>query len=167
MAIPKTLRNFTAFVDGRGYAGKVDEIELPKLTIKTDEYRGGGMDAPVELDVGMEKLEAGITFAEYDPDIFSLFGLTDGNSVGITLRGVRQGDAGIDSVIINVTGIFKELDAGTWKTGETGTLKASLALRYYKLTIAGAALIEIDVENMIRSVGGKDQLAAQRTALGL
>jgi len=48
--LPKILKNFNVFVDGRGYAGKIDEITLPKLTIKTEEYRAGGM--------GMEKLEA-------------------------------------------------------------------------------------------------------------
>jgi UDP-N-acetylmuramoyl-L-alanyl-D-glutamate--2,6-diaminopimelate ligase len=56
--LPKILKNFNVFVDGRGYAGKIDEITLPKLTIKTEEYRAGGMDIPVSIDMGMEKLEA-------------------------------------------------------------------------------------------------------------
>ena len=29
---PRVLKNMNLFVDGRGYAGRVDEIELPKLT---------------------------------------------------------------------------------------------------------------------------------------
>ena len=33
--LPKILKNFNVFVDGRGYAGRVEEITLPKLTIKT------------------------------------------------------------------------------------------------------------------------------------
>ncbi len=56
--LPKILRNFNVFVDGRGYAGKIEEITLPKLTIKTEEYRAGGMDIPISIDMGMEKLEA-------------------------------------------------------------------------------------------------------------
>ncbi|WP_410541965.1 phage major tail tube protein [Wolbachia endosymbiont (group A) of Portevinia maculata] len=64
--LPKILKNFNVFVDGRGYAGKIDEITLPKLTIKTEEYRAGGMDIPINIDMGMEKLEADFTFAEYD-----------------------------------------------------------------------------------------------------
>ena len=31
----KILKNFNLFVDGRGYAGKADEVTPPKLTIKT------------------------------------------------------------------------------------------------------------------------------------
>ena len=49
---PRVLRGFDVFVDGRGYAGKVEELELPKLSIKTEEFRAGGMDVPVELDMG-------------------------------------------------------------------------------------------------------------------
>ena len=46
--LPKILKNFNVFVDGLGYAGRVEEITLPKLTIKTEEYQGAGMSAPVE-----------------------------------------------------------------------------------------------------------------------
>ena len=49
------LKNMSLFVDGRGYAGNVDELNLPKLALKTEEFRGGGMDAPIEIDMGMEK----------------------------------------------------------------------------------------------------------------
>ena len=41
-----------------------------------------------------------------------------------------------------------------------------MAVRYYKLTIAGDDICEIDVDNMIRIVNGTDRLAAQRAALG-
>ena len=165
--LPKKLKNFTAFVDGRGYAGRVSEIELPKLTLKTEEFRAGGMDAPVEIDMGMEKMEASITFAEYDKEIFNQFGLADGNSVGLTLRGALENDKETEQVIINLRGGYKELDSGTWKTGDDSTLKVSVACRYYKLSIDGKELIEIDVENMIRKINGADQLEEQRKALGL
>ena len=53
----KILKNFNLFVDGRGYAGRAEEVTPPKLTIKTEEIRNGGMDAPISVDLGMEKLE--------------------------------------------------------------------------------------------------------------
>lgn len=53
--LPKILKNFNVFVDGRGFAGRAEEITLPKLTIKTEEFLGAGMSAPVEVDMGMEK----------------------------------------------------------------------------------------------------------------
>ncbi|GHM58164.1 MAG: phage major tail tube protein [Candidatus Mesenet longicola] len=166
--LPKILKNFNVFVDGRGYAGRIDEITLPKLTIKTEEYRAGGMDIPVSIDMGMEKLEAELTFAEYDTELFRLFGLTDGNSVPLTLRGgLRGNNNNIEAVVINLRGTFRELDFGNWKPGEKATLKCMVNAHYYKLTIGGKELIEIDAENMMRKINGVDQLALLQTALGL
>jgi P2 family phage contractile tail tube protein len=42
-----------------------------------------------------------------------------------------------------------------------------VGLRYYKLTIGGRELIEIDKVNMIRKIGGLDQLATIRQAIGV
>ena len=164
--LPKILKNFNVFVDGRGYAGKIDEVTLPKLTIKTEEYRVGGMDIPINIDMGMEKLEADFTFSEYDTELFRLFGLINGNSVSLTLRGGMQGND-IEGVIINLRGIFKEFDFGSWKPAEKATLKCTVAAHYYKLTIGGNELIEIDAENMIRKINGVDQMALLQTILGI
>ncbi|MDX5518273.1 MAG: phage major tail tube protein, partial [Wolbachia endosymbiont of Andrena agilissima] len=38
---------------------------------------------------------------------------------------------------------------------------------YYKLTIGGNELIEIDAENMIRKINGVDQMALLQTVLGI
>ncbi|MFT4327273.1 MAG: phage major tail tube protein [Wolbachia pipientis] len=165
--LPKILKNFTAFVDGRGYAGRIDEISLPKLAIKTEEYRGGGMDIPISIDIGMEKLEAELTFAEYDSELFRLFGLINNNAVSLTLRGGLQANNEAESVVVNLRGLFKELDCGSWKPAEKATLKCTVAANYYKLTIDGKELIEIDAENMIRKIDGVDQMASMRTALGI
>ena len=165
--LPKILKNFNAFVDGRGYAGRIEEITLPSLTLKTEEFRAGGMDIPVSLDMGMEKLEAELTFAEYDPELFRLFGLVRNNPVALTLRGGLQGTGEAESVVVYLRGFFKELVQGTWKPGEKATLKTTLSARYYKLTIDQRELIEIDAENMIRIINGVDQLASLRQAIGI
>ena len=165
--LPKKLKKFTAFVDGTGYLGKVEEVEPPKLVVKTEEYRSGGMDASVEIDMGMEKLEATITFAEYSPELFTKFGVIDGADVPFTLRGAIQADSEADAVIIELRGRIRELDPGSWKAGDNTTLKVAVAVRYYKLTIAGKEVVEIDPVNMIRKIGGVDQLASQRAALAV
>lgn len=53
MAVPKHLRFFTLFVDGENEVGKVTSVTLPKLTRKTDSYRGGGMMGAVSIDLGL------------------------------------------------------------------------------------------------------------------
>jgi len=169
VAIQNILKNLNLFVDGRGFAGKVTEIELPKLTMKTSEYRAGGMDAPVEIEMGMEKLETTFTLNGYDPEVLKLFGLAPGNRKPLTLRGTLLDDiTGTEQpVIVNLKGMLREVDMGTWKPGEDATLKMAAALVYYKLTINGIVINEIDVLGMKRIINGVDQLAQTRANLGI
>ena len=55
--LPKIIKDAILTVEGRGYAGIIDNIEWPKITRKTDEYRAGGMFGPVDIDLGQEKME--------------------------------------------------------------------------------------------------------------
>lgn len=165
--IPRVLKNFTLFVDGRGLAGTIDTLTLPKLTTKMEEFRGGGMDAPVELDMGMEKLEGSFALAEYNPDMLALVGLASANTQ-LTARGAirRDGEDAVP-VVVNMTGQVKEWDPGDWKSGDMSTATHAFALRYLKITIGGRVLVEIDTVNMIRRIDGVDQLATIRTAIGV
>jgi uncharacterized protein len=168
MAFPQRLTNFAVFADGKGYVGVAPELNLPKVTSKTEEYRAGGMDTPVEVITGTEKLEASFTLAEYNADVMALWGLTTNAETQFVFRGSlqRQGEDAVAIVAI-LGGRIKELDPGTWKAGEQATLKASLAISYYRLTVDGVDVIEIDALNMKRIVHGVDQLASVRTALGI
>ena len=165
--LPKTLRNMTAFVDGRGYLGKVNSVELPKLTIKTREYRSGGMDVPVEIDTGMEKMEATLAFPEFDREVVGLWGLTEGKDVPITVRGVQTNGQDSEAVVAHLRGTIRTIDPGSWSVGEDAEFKIEMALRYYKLEIGGREVVEIDALNMVRRINRVDILAGQRRALGI
>ena len=162
------LKNMALFVDGRGFAGNVEELTLPKLTLKTEEFRNGGMDAPIEVEIGMEKLESEFTLTRFDKNVLKLFGLAPGQLTPLTIRGAVISDDGTQTaVVVNLQGIVREMDPGNWKPGEKATLKIMMALRYYKLTHGGDVVHEIDIPNMVRTIGGVDQLSAVRSALGI
>jgi hypothetical protein len=162
------LKNMNLFVDGRGLAGNIEEITLPKLTSKTEEFRNGGMDAPIEVEMGMEKLESDFTLTKFSKEVLSLWGLATGNIKPLTIRGSLSSEDGTETgVIINLRGMIKEVDMGSWKPGDKSVTKFAVALRYYKLTVGGQVIHEIDVPNMIRIIGGVDQLATTRANLGL
>jgi P2 family phage contractile tail tube protein len=166
--IPKVLKNFNLFVDGQGYAGRVAELIPPKLTVKTIEHRGGGMDSAVELDMGLEKLSCDFTLDEYDTSVLKLFGLVTGAPVQLTLRGGFDNEAQqVVPVTIQLRGAWRELDFGTWKAGDLTRLKVTVACRYYRLELDGTEMIEIDTVNMVRRIHGVDQLAQLRRAIGL
>ena len=139
----------------------------PKLTIKAEEYQAGGMDAPISIDMGMEKLEASFTLSEYDKDILKQFGLISGNDVQITLRGALQDDKTTSPIIIKLRGMYSEMDMGKFAASEKGTLQCTIACRYYSLEIDGEQLIEIDIDNMTRIIGGVDKLTEIRDAIGI
>ena len=63
MGLPRKIKNFTLFNEGLSYLGEVDEVTLPKLTRKTEEFRGGGMNGPVATDMGLEALNMVSTHA--------------------------------------------------------------------------------------------------------
>lgn len=168
MAARDVLKNLNLFVDGRGQAGQLESYTPPKMSLKLDEFRGGGMDASIEIEQGMEKLEAEYTLIGYDRDVLSLFGLRNGATIPLVVRGVLESFDGTTTPVAHyMRGRVKMQDAGEWKPGEKAPLKSTMAVTYYKLVHGDRVIHEIDVENMIRIIDGEDQMAAQRAALGL
>ena len=168
MAARDVRKNLNLFVDGRGYAGQIEEFNPPKLALVTEDFRAGGMDAPIELTMGMEKLEADFSLISYDKDVLSLFGVAEGSVVPFVAREALESfDGTVTPVVHTMRGKIRELDPGTSKAGDKPSLNVAMALTNYKLQHGDTTVIEIDVENMVRSINGVDALAGIRNALGL
>ena len=166
--IPETLANLNLFVDGVSFQGNVTSLTLPKLTLKTQEHRVGGMDTAIEIDQGMEKLAAEFSTSGVRPESLKFFGLADSTAFNGTFRGAFKGLKGkITPVVGTLRGTLKEVDMGEWKTASESAVKHAVALTCYKLEIDGRPMYEIDPLGMKRVINGVDQLAAQRSALGL
>lgn len=168
MALPKTLRNFNLFVEGFSLAGMAEEITLPKLSRKMEEYRGAGMHGPIDLDMGLEKLELDFSLKEYNKEILKSFGVHDASGVGLRFVGAIQNDADTakaEAVEVTVRGRWKELDFGSVKTGEAATLKVTMPLTYIKYDCNGETLMEIDLIAGTEVIGGVDRLAELNTIL--
>lgn len=169
MALPRKLKNMNMFNDGVSFVGVASEVVLPKLTRKLEEFRGAGMNAPVEADLGMEKLEAEHTYAGLVREIFNQFGLARVDGVLLRFAGAYQRDdtGDVDAVEVVMRGRHSEIDGGSSKAGDDTEFKVKSSLSYYKLTINNEVVIEIDILNMIELVNGEDRLADQRAAIGL
>lgn len=169
MGLPRSLKHFATFVDGVNYIGEMPEVGLPKLTRKMEDYRSGGMNAPVKLDFGMEGMEAELTAAGYMKDLFSSWGTLRHDGVLLRFAGSLQGDdnESWEALEVVMRGRFSELDPGKAKGGEKTEIKLKAEISYYKLSINGKVLIEIDAVNFIEVVNGIDRLAQVRAALGI
>lgn len=168
MAARDVLKNFALFVDGRGYAGQVQSVSPPDLSIQVEDFRAGGMDAPIALDMGQEALEASFVLMAYDADVLALWGVGEGQNVPMTMRGALESyDGTVKPLVLNMRGKITTVARGEWSAGAAAPLTITMRLDYYKETHNGVELHEIDVVNMIRVIGGTDRLAAQRNALGM
>lgn len=168
MSLPYVLKNFGIFADGISWIGQAETIKLPKLSRKTDEYRGAGMDGSVEVDLGSEKLEMEIELAGFHKAAYSQYGGTIAGRMWRYAGAYAQDDTNqIQAVEVVTRGRYKEIDPDSAKGGDKSKTTYKASLTYYKLTVDGEVLVEIDHPNFIFNVGGVDMLAAQRKAIGL
>ncbi|MCC5811330.1 MAG: phage major tail tube protein [Ectothiorhodospiraceae bacterium] len=169
MALPKKLRDFNLFGDGNNWQGQIAELELPTLARNMEEYRGGGMDAPVDIDMGQEKMEFQWTSGGMISEIFDGFGSSalDNNMLRFAGAYLRDDTNETSAVEIVVQGRHREINMGTAKNGENNEIQVTTTLSYYKLTIDGEEILEIDVPGYVFRVRGEDMLAARREAIGL
>ncbi|SIQ11025.1 phage major tail tube protein [Marinobacterium stanieri] len=169
MALPRKLKNMNLFNDGLSYAGQVDEVTLPVLERKMEEWRGGGMDGSVKTDHGQEALSMDWTCGGLMEDVLRQYGITTHDGVQLRFAGAyqREDSSDVDAVEVVVRGRHSKIDMGSGKAGEGTEFKVTSELSYYKLTSNGEEVIEIDLINMVAIVDGEDRLAAQRKAIGL
>lgn len=168
MVADNILKYMNAIVDGRGFAGKVTEVTPPDLAVATEEFRAGGMDQAIDIDVGLEKMTSSMVFPSYDPDLLALFGVKTGATIPFTIRGsLEDRDGTARAVVMKMRGKIVSASRGTWGPGAVPSLTVTQSLVYYSETIDGRVINEIDAINMVRIVDGVDQLAEHRKNIGL
>jgi P2 family phage contractile tail tube protein len=165
-AAANILKNFNLYVDGRNFAGNIDEVQLPSLNIVGEDYRAGGMDAPIEIDMGMEKLEATFKLSKFDENVDKL--LSSPSAINLTFRGaVESLDGVVKAAVIKMTGKIHSIETDAASGGAKAAKTYRVPLIAYSYTLAGDVIHDIDVLNMKRIIGGVDRLAEQRKAIGL
>lgn len=160
------IKNINLFVDGKSYAGRADTLTPPVLTRLTEEYRGAGMPAPIDIDLGLERLEASWVMSDYDADLVALWGVA--SPVSLVFRGGAVAPDGTTvAVVLTLRGRINVLDRGDWTPGEKPTLTVTAGLTYYQESIGGRVLHEIDPAAYIQIIDGEDRMAQMRTALAI
>ncbi|WP_262019991.1 phage major tail tube protein [Pseudomonas sp. Pse35] len=171
MAMPRKLKNLNLFNDGNSYLGLVKSLTLPALGRKMEAYRGGGMNGPVKADLGFS--DDGIQF-EWKTgglDLISLrqFGAVNASSVALRFSGpYQQDDTGeVSNVEVVVRGRHETIEMGDAQPGEDTEHSMTTTCSYYKLTVDGEEIIEIDLLNFVEKVNGVDMLDKHRTGMGI
>lgn len=168
MALPRKLKLMNFLADGNSYRGQVTEITQPKLAMKLEAYRAGGMIGEVKVNQGIEPLDVQFKMGGYMTELLKKFG---GSIDGMALRfaGAYQQDdtEEVTSIELVMRGRFGEIDNGTSKPGDDTEQSYTVPLTYYKIIENGKDIIEIDLLNSIFIVDGNDRLAEHRAAIGI
>ncbi|MGN2381284.1 phage major tail tube protein [Pseudomonas juntendi] len=171
MALPRKLKNMNTFHDGTSYMGITKSMTLPVLARKMEAYRGGGMNGPVKADLGFsdDGLQTEWKIGGIDDQVIKQFGTTSASGLMIRFAGSYQRDdsSQVSAVEVVVRGRHETIDMGEATPGEDTEHTITTTCSYYKLTMDGVVLVEIDLLNFIENVNGVDMLAAQRRAIGL
>ncbi|WP_028696134.1 phage major tail tube protein [Pseudomonas cremoricolorata] len=171
MALPRKLKNLNLFNDGHSYLGVCKSCTLPPLSRKMEGYRGGGMNGPVKADLGMSDDGIQLVWKTGGLDLIVLrqFGTLKADGVMLRFGGSYQRDDSGEytDVEIVVRGRHETIEMGDAQPGEDTEHSITTTCTYYKLTVDGEVLIEIDLLNFIEIIDGEDRLAAQRKALGI
>lgn len=169
MGMPRKLKGFNLFQNGENFVGQVTEVTLPKLTRKMEDWQGGGMSGPIKVDFGQEGIQLEWTCGGFMRAVLGQYGITKHDGVLLRFAGGYQAEdsTAVDSVEIVVKGRHSEIEPGTAKAKEDTAFKVTTVASYYKLSINGEDVIEIDFINMIEKINGNDLLAALRKAIGL
>lgn len=168
MSVRNVRKNLSLMVDGKGYAGQIDSFNAPRLRWQTESFRAGGMEAPVEMAMGLEKLSCDFSLISYDADVLAAFGVKEGGKTRLVVREALESfDGTVTPVVHTMQGRIRSIDPGVSKPGEKPLLKVEMALVYYQLKHGDQVVIDIDVENMVRVINGVDMLQPTRDALGI
>lgn len=169
MGMPSKLKALTVYNDGVSYLGETSEVTVPKLVRTLEDWRGGGFDAPVGVDLGGEAIEFEWKIGGLLEQVYGQFGATTLNALQLRFVGSYQDDntGQTKTADITVRGRHSEIDPGNAKAGSDTEQTVKTRCAYYKLMIDGRTLIEKDELNMVFIVNGVDRLAEHRRNLGI
>lgn len=167
MALGEKFKQSDLYIDSRWCAEHVS-VTLPKVTRKFEDYRPGGLNRPVKVDMGGEALEAEYACGGWVRDIINGFGSMSIEAQRMRFVASMQDDSTgkVHSWEAVIGGRHEEIDMGESKPGDDTEMKGKIAVAFYALYRDGEELIYIDVLGMVERYGGRDIMAEHRAALG-
>jgi len=156
------ITNANAYLDGTTLIGRLEEIELPSIKFTTDDVKNLGLFATIEMQSGLDKMEAKLKWNAIYGDNFKAESPLKSVSLTIKSNMKSQGATGVLKnipVTVTISGVFKEIPLGTLKGQEKiDGLQHVMTVYYVKLEEDGKQIYEVDVFNNIIKFGSEDIL---------
>ena len=153
-------------INGR-YFDVAEEVTEPDIEDKTEEVQLGGMAGPVEVFVGLQKLEKSYVFRGIDPEIFRAYGLKSGSDdlATFTDRIALSNEGETKELIHETQGRVKSIKQGTVKSGEVSKYTLEIAPVSHKVTLDGKELLYVHMTDFIYRSDGIDKFEKARSIL--
>lgn len=164
--------NANVYVGTSSLLGKAKDFTLPKVTTVEDEHTALGMVGKLAFPMGIELLEANITWAGFYADALerSLDPFTY-QKLQVRASVEKFGPGGRTEqtpLICHLTARWKDTPLlGTLAAQTAAETQETLVVNYVKLLVGGEELLELDVEQNIWRVKGRDLLETYRANLGI
>lgn len=147
-----SIINANVYIQSVKLAGKLAELELPAVKIKTQEVTALGLYGATEVPAGIEKMEAKFKFNAIYPDAWKHE--NPHRTCRLTVKSDMQvvSAAGVSEnvpVVATIAGLFKEMPTGAIKPQERLEAEHLMTVSYYKLEVNREVVWEIDVFNNI------------------
>jgi P2 family phage contractile tail tube protein len=165
--IRNIVGDWQLYQEGFGLATLIEEITLPDIKWKAEDYHGGGLMGTRQIKSIFDKMKLGGKSAGFDPRMLNAVGQMPGMS-SIWKIMASLIDPGLPEIPqkILVTGSMVELKRGTYKTGKQETTFEIDDITYYEEWFDGKLKFGFDLINQTLVVDGVDMMATRRRNTG-
>lgn len=167
MRLPAQLKDLNVFAANQSFLGLVTAFTRPPLTVTTEAHKAGGFLGEVQLQLGLDAMEAEVKFGGDQPAINNEFGnpRIDGSMLRYVGAYQEDDNGEVTRVEITTRGRYTEIGRGDDEKGSKSESTYKLALVYYKEVVNGRVAFEIDFLAGIWIVNGVDRWQQIREAI--
>ena len=165
------MTNGSVFFEGNSLIGQVSEVELPEVKVKEAEHKALGMIGTLKLPAGIDELKGKFKWTAFYSDTLKRLANAY-KTIQVQVRGSlesygSQGRQVEVPVVAVLTVMSQNLPKASIKPQDNVELDSDFTAIYYKLTIDGEDIVEIDIMANIHKVGGVDVIADYNKNLGI
>ena len=149
--------DFSVFLQAEGKFGMCEEVELPELKWKSEEFNGGGQMGTRDLGLILDKLEMKIKVNSQDRGMLSTVLQAPGRQSSWKVLGslISPGEDEKPFKLL-VTGSVMELKRDKLQPGKKSDTEYAIKdITYYQEFQDGTELYEIDLLNQVLSARGQ------------
>lgn len=166
----KQLTHCNLYAEGGSFQGAMLSITLPEVKHKSTEHKAGDLLGTPKLPGSLDAMSSTIKMNGFYDD-FHMLTADPNRMVGLMVRANQKSRDGYGNITDEPVTLYLRGWFSSRKIGELADTPSKpeyvMEVYYYRLTVNGNDIEEIDIENGIHRVDGVDILADFRANLGI